>query len=46
VPEEANGIDGEQIQKSLVPKPAFTDFDAGAARVAELADALDSGSSE
>jgi hypothetical protein len=38
--------DGNPMQKSLVPSAASDIFNTGAARVAELADALDSGSSE
>ena len=34
------------LEKSLVPKAVITEFVSGVAHVAELADALDSGSSE
>ena len=36
----------EKCEKSLVPESVITEFVLGVAHVAELADALDSGSSE
>ena len=36
----------EKSEKSLVPETVITEFVVGVAHVAELADALDSGSSE
>ena len=42
----STGFALEKLEKSLVPKVIIAELNSGVAHVAELADALDSGSSE